>query len=212
MALDCGTGNGQFATQLAKHFDTVLATDISANQLAQAIPNPKIQYLQEDASHVSAKDRSLDLITVAQAVHWFDFDAFYKEVKRVLRPEGVIALIGYGLPQINLPCDTFLQHLYEEILGPYWDPQRVHVEQAYQHIPFPFQEIISPSFEIEATWDFDHWVGFFNSWSATANYIKAHDHNPVTESITEMRKAWGAEPIKTVRFPLFIRIGKNLHP
>lgn len=144
-AWDCATGNGQVAYALAEYFEEVLATDISAKQLAQARQHPRIQYQLEPAEKCSAPDQSFDLIVVAQAIHWFDFEGFYAEVRRVLRPGGVLALVGYGVFSTeNAALNAVIDHFYREITGPYWDPERRHIDEEYRTILFPFEQITMP--------------------------------------------------------------------
>lgn len=123
-AWDCGTGNGQVAIHIAEHFETVYATDSSAQQLSNAEQRENIRYLQARAKATPLAAASIDLVTVVQAIHWFDFEAFYKEVRRVARPEALLAVWGYGLIKISAAIDPLLQQLYSHTLGPYWDAER----------------------------------------------------------------------------------------
>ncbi|MCX2573873.1 class I SAM-dependent methyltransferase [Pedobacter sandarakinus] len=207
-AWDCATGNGQVARALAQHFKRVYATDISEKQLAQALKLPNILYKVESAERANVPDGSFDLITVAQAIHWFNFDAFYSEVQRTLKPEGVIAVIGYGLMQIDKKVDRVVFKLYEEILGKYWDSERRYIEEGYQTIPFPFEEFATPQFNIQTTWNFNQMIGYLNTWSSLQHYKKANDRNPLEYLFTELKAAWGDDAIKDVRFPVLFRVGK----
>jgi ubiquinone/menaquinone biosynthesis C-methylase UbiE len=124
-------------------------------------------------------DRSVNLVTVAQAAHWFDFDRFYPEVKRVLKPGGVVALWAYGLNLVQDPeVNRLIHEFYAETVGPYWPPERRLVEEAYRTIPFPFEEIVAPTFSMEALWSLDDLLGYFSTWSATNRYIKERAHRP----------------------------------
>src|SRR5919109_5021813 len=170
LAWDCGTGNGQAALGLAKYFDRVHATDASAEQISLAYPHEKVDYRVEPAEHVSLNNSSVDLVTVAVAIHWFDFDEFYREVKRVLKPDGIIAAWTYNAVEISPEIDPWIWHYYRDIVGEYW-PERIrYIEQRYETIPFPFEEIIPPSFNMEIHWDLLQLAGFLNSWSATQRY------------------------------------------
>lgn len=140
-AWDCATGNGQVARVLAQHFAGVYATDISEKQLSQALKLPNVVYSVESSEKANVPDVSFDLITVAQAIHWFNFDAFYSEVKRTLKPNGLLAVIGYGVMVIDKKVDQVVHKLYEDILGKYWDSERIYIEEGYKTIPFPFDEI-----------------------------------------------------------------------
>ena len=140
-AWDCGTGNGQVAVKLSEYFNKVYATDISAAQINNAAIKKNILYSVESAEQTSFDDNTFDLVTVAQAIHWFNFERFYKEVKRTLKPSCILAVIGYHMFRINKETDLLIDHFYRDITGPYWDHERKYVDNYYQTIPFPFKEI-----------------------------------------------------------------------
>ena len=209
-AWDCGTGNGQVAVKLADQFRQVYATDVSENQLAQAPKRPNITYRVERAEDASWADQSLDLITVAQAIHWFDIDAFYRVVRRGLKPEGRLAVVGYFLLTVDHSVDAIIRHLYEDILGDaYWDPERKYVEERYQTIPFPFEDIEVPEFTQSLTWSYDDVVGYLNTWSAVKHYADRQGKNPVHLIEHALREAWGASAKRAVHFPILLRVGKK---
>ncbi|UKT63744.1 class I SAM-dependent methyltransferase [Pedobacter mucosus] len=208
VAWDCATGNGQVARILAQHFNAVFATDISENQLSNALQLPNITYKVESAEKTAFENQSFDLITVAQAIHWFDFEAFYTEVKRTLKPNGLLAVMGYGIMFIDKRIDVVVHKLYEDILGKYWDPERKYIEEGYQTIPFPFNEIATPSFQIKTQWTFDQLIGYLNTWSSLQHYKKANDRNPLEYMFTEFKEAWGDDAEKAVNFPILLRVGK----
>ena len=207
-ALDVATGNGQVAAKLAVIFQTVYGTDISENQLSQAPEIENVIYKKMPAEQTEFADRQFDLITVAQAVHWFDFDAFYKEVYRILKPEGVFAVMGYGFFSTNKDSDKILWRLYDGIVGQFWDPERDYLTQEYQTIPFPFEEIVNKKFTQSYTWSFEQLIGYLETWSATTNYKKANDNeNPIDIVREELKILW-EKGDKKVAFPMFLRIGK----
>lgn len=208
IAWDCGTGNGQVAHELAKHFHKVHATDISERQIANATPAENIFYKVEQAERTQFPDKTFDLITVAQAIHWFDFDAFYKEVKRVGKQGSVLAVMGYGLMTIDDATDKVIDYFYKDITNPYWDDERKYIDENYQTIPFPFEEIPSPKPFITAEWNFDQLIGFLNTWSAVQHYIKANNKNPVDLVYGNLKKTWKNDLMKVVRFPVLLRVGK----
>lgn len=210
LAWDCGTGNGQAAIGLANYFEHVFATDASAEQIARAYRHPKVEYHVEPAEHVSLPDSSADLVTVAVAIHWFNFDEFYREVKRVLKPSGVLAAWTYNLTEISPEIDALVQQYYFEILKGYW-PERIHyLEEGYVTLPFPFEEIVPPAFAMQANWDLNQYAGFLNSWSATQRYKEQNGHHPLSLSWDQLRAAWGNENDQhSVRWPLHFRIGRN---
>ena len=211
LAWDCGTGNGQAALGLAKHFDRVYATDASAEQISHAYPHERVSYHAEPAEHVSLDNASVDLVTVAVAIHWFDFDAFYREVQRVLKPNGVIAAWTYNLTEISPEIDTLVRHYYRNIVGEYW-PERIHyLEEKYQTLPFPFEEITPPSFSMERNWNLIQLAGFLDSWSATQRYKAQRGTHPLEHIWDKLVAAWGDEnEQRLIRWPLHFRIGRNI--
>ena len=207
LAWDCATGNGQVAGMLASLFDQVVATDISENQLKSAVQLPNISYKVEQAEKSSLTDQSVDLIVVAQAVHWFNFERFYQEVKRVLKPNGLIAVIGYGLLTTHPALDKVIKHFYSEVLNGYWDPERSYLDEGYRTIPFPFQEEEVPQFSSSYTWTPDDLIGYLNTWSAVKHYEKQQGHNPVQLVEQQIREAFEGETT-TVTFDILTRVGK----
>ena len=208
-AWDCGTGNGQVAGVLSDHFKQVEATDISQKQLDYAIGKSNINYQLAPAGQVNIDPATVDLVTVAQALHWFDFDAFYKEIYRVAKPGSVIAAWCYSLLTVNEKVDQVIQHFYADTLGDqYWDSERRLVDDHYQTIPFPFEEISAPEFSIRVSWTFEHLVGYLNSWSAVQHYIRDNKENPVDLITQELRDGWGETDTLEVVFPLYLRVGK----
>jgi SAM-dependent methyltransferase len=210
LAWDCGTGNGQAALGLANYFDKVHATDASAEQIRLAYPHDKVDYRVEPAEHVSVDTSSADLVTVAVAIHWFNFDEFYSEVKRVLKPAGILAAWTYNLPVISAEVNPLIDHYYHEILNGYW-PERIHyLEEGYKTIPFPFDEIIPPPFVMEINWNLIQFSGFLNSWSATQRYKAQKGQHPLETIWSELTAAWGDEnEARLIRWPLHFRIGRN---
>ncbi|KOS08133.1 SAM-dependent methyltransferase [Flavobacterium akiainvivens] len=207
-ALDVATGNGQVAVALAKYFDKVYAIDISEKQLQQAPQVSNVSYSVQPAELTNFPDRHFDLITVAQAIHWFDFGAFYKEAHRLLKTRGVLAVMGYGNIKTNPHSDAVIQRLYKEIVGPYWDAERRYVDENYETIPFEMMEEEAPGgFENRFTWSFEQLTGYLNTWSAVQHYIKANGTNPVDLIKDELKKSW-AQNDGNVVFPLFLRVGR----
>lgn len=210
LAWDCGTGNGQAAVGLAKYFDRVHATDASAEQIAVARPHHKVEYRVEPAEHVSLPDSSADLVTVAVAIHWFDFDEFFREVRRVLKPDGILAAWTYSLTEISPEIDLLIRQYYYEILKGYW-PERIHyLEEGYKTLPFPFEEIVPPSFVMEIHWNLHQFAGFLNSWSATQRYKAQQGDHPLELLWDKLSAAWGDEnETRLIRWPLYFRIGRD---
>ncbi len=189
-AWDCATGNGQAAINLAVKFQTVYATDISISQLEKSIKKDNIIYQQEQAEQPSFNDNSFDLITVAQSLHWFDHETFFNEVQRVAKPGALFAAWGYSLPRVITAINDIIDDFYSNIVGPYWDEERKHVDNEYASISIPFTVIPSPCFSIGYNWDAEHMIGYLNSWSAVQHYIKGKGVNPVSLIENELRAAW----------------------
>jgi ubiquinone/menaquinone biosynthesis C-methylase UbiE len=206
-AWDCATGNGQVAKILSSYFNEVYATDISQQQLDHAFRANNIQYSISAAEQTSFSDAQFDLITVAQALHWFDRDSFYREVKRVGKPGGLLAVWGYALLYIEPAIDTIIMDFYNNTIGPFWDDARRLVEQEYKTIAFPFKEIPAPPFSIDVHWTLDHLTGYLESWSSTQKFIRQKGINPVDAVAETLRKHWAEGESKKVSFPIFARLG-----
>jgi len=209
VAWDCGTGSGQAAVALAARFAHVHATDASAAQLAHAVPHARVSYAVAPAERSGLPERSVDLVTVAQALHWFDVDAFYAEVRRVLRPSGAIAVWTYGdVHTGDAALDDRLHRFAHGTLGPWWPPERAHVDAGYRTLPFPFHEVEAPSFVLEHRWTLPELAGYLRSWSATLRWQAAHATDPVAPLEAELRPLWGdPDRPRTVIWPLVVRAG-----
>ena len=207
-AWDCGTGNGQVAQELSKDFTFVEATDISQKQLNHAFQAENIRYSTQPAEKTNFADNTFDLITVAQAVHWFDVDKFNMEVKRLGKPNSIIALIGYELNNISPEIDRIIRHFYSNIIGEYWDNERSHIQNRYQQISFPFRELETPEINNIKLWKFEHLMGYLNTWSAVHHFIDKNNYNPITEIEDELRLAWGGTEVRRVIFPIIFRVGR----
>ncbi len=210
LAWDCGAGSGQASVALAEHFARVHATDAGAGQLALAVAHPQVQYVVATAEHSGLADSSADLVTVAQALHWFDLPAFYAEVRRVLKPDGIIAAWTYGVhvtegDEVNAQ----VRHFYNDIVGPYWPPERRHVENGYCELPFPFKRIDAPPFTMQVQWSLPQLLGYLGSWSATARYRQANGSDPLPALEQALLPLWGnpAQP-RTVSWPLSLLVGR----
>ncbi len=206
IAWDAGTGNGQVARDLAIKFTWVKATDISPQQLKNAYPANNISYsLAAEATQFP--DKTFDLITVAQAIHWFNLIPFYAEVRRVAKPHALLAVWGYGLLRIVPKIDSALDHFYKAIVGPYWDKERKLIDEHYRTLPFPFDEIESPGFPFSFRWTLDEFQGYLSTWSSVQKYKTDKGVDPVESFIEEIRPVWKGE-VQTVKFPLFLRMGR----
>ncbi len=210
LAWDCATGNGQMAVNLSPRFTRVLATDISPGQVAHARERGNILYALARAERTPLAADSVDLITVAQAIHWFDLDVFYREVARVLQTGGILSAWGYGQPEISPEVDEISAHYFNDILGPYLPARIKMVTQQYRSLPFPFQEITPPQFTMQTRWTLDHLLGMLASLSPVLSYQKDHGSHPVEQVYEALREAWGppAES-RRVRWGMFFKIGRK---
>ncbi|MCP4441969.1 MAG: class I SAM-dependent methyltransferase [Aureispira sp.] len=205
---DCGTGNGQVAKVLSTYFDHVEATDISEQQLKAAPKLDNVNYGVCRAEKTTFEANTFSLITVAQAIHWFDFKAFYEEVKRVAKPKSILAIWGYGLLKVSPEIDQHIQHFYTQIIGPYWNEERRHIDTAYTSIQFPFEEVNTPSFSIPMLWELSDLEGYLNTWSGVKRYEKANAKNPVSNLIEVLTDLWPKGKKQAVESPIFTKIGR----
>jgi SAM-dependent methyltransferase len=210
LAWDCAAGSGQASVGLASVFDRVIATDASAAQIGAATAHERVSYRVAPAEHSGLAAASVDLVTVAQALHWLPLDAFYEEVRRVLRPAGALAVWSYGRMEIDdAASNELVQDFYSTTVGPYWPPERVHVESGYRALPFPFREVPVPSCSIRVQWRLQQLLGYLSSWSATARYIKAQSRDPVPGLAATLTPHWGGpDAQRTISWPLAIRAGR----
>jgi len=208
-AWDAGTGNGQAAVGLARWFGHVTATDASAAQIEHATPHPRVSYRVSPAEVSGLESASVDLVAVAQAVHWFNLERFWAEARRVLRPRGTIAIWTYLLFEITPEIDEIVRRFYGGIVGPYWPPERRLTEQRYQTIEFPFVEFNAPDFMIEQMMTLDDVAGYIRTWSATQAFMKHHHKDPVDALVTELTRAWVPEQERRARWPVAMRVGRT---
>jgi len=206
---DCATGSGQAALGLAEHFKHVLATDISADQIANAKPHPRIEYRVVSAEQSGIPDHAVNAVTITQALHWLDFPTFYREVRRVAKPNAVFVATVYSDPVLEDPsADRILQHYNKGVVGPYWPPERKFVDDSYASIPFPFAPLQVPALKMEREWSLTELAGYLRSWSATNRYIKQNGVDPVEAFEREMETVWRDPAEKRhLKWPFTIRAG-----
>ena len=209
LAWDCGTGNGQAAKSLSEYFERVIATDASLEQLSQAKRYGRVSYLANLAEQPSLQTTSVDLITVAVAVHWFEFEQFYNEVRRVMRPEVILAVWAYDLPKINAEVDQIINRIYQD-LSPYFPEGFQYIDSQYRTLPFPFEELTPPAISMHTTWTLRQLTGFIDSWSGTQKYLGAEQTHPLERYWHDLRDAWG-DPAQqqSLTWSLNLRVGKQ---
>lgn len=211
LAWDCAAGSGQATLPLARVFRRVLATDVSAAMLANAPRHPRIEYRAAPAESSGLRSASADLVTVAQALHWLECDSFYAEVQRVLVPGGVLAVWSYGVQYLDEgPIDRVLHRFYTEIVGPFWAPERCHVETGYRLLPFPFPELEPPGFAMQERWSLSELLGYIGTWSATQRFRETRGNDPIDQLARELAGPWGDPATRRlVRWPLSLRVGRR---
>lgn len=209
LAWDCACGSGQATVPLADRFLLVAGTDVSLKQLANtpAIDNTVFSAAAAESSPLA--DHSVDLVTVGQALHWFDLEAFFSEVRRVLVPGGVVAAWTYGLPEVNEPgVDAVVRRFIDDTIGPWWPPEIAQVLDGYASIEFPFVEIEPPRFEMVASWPLLRFLAFVGTWSGVGCYRKVLENDPVEELAANLALIWGApKRSRSIRWRLKIRVG-----
>jgi SAM-dependent methyltransferase len=211
MAWDCATGNGQAAIGLCKYFKNVTASDASKGQLEYRFNRNNIRYEMFSAEKAGIQDNSVDLITVAQAAHWFDLYKFYIEVTRTGKSNGVLAIWSYGMHKIDNGIDKVSEKLNVggDILGRYWPRETNYVKEGYKTIPFPFKEIPAPKFEMSVNWDLDDLVCYMQTWSAVKRFSMGEKFNPLSLVMEELESLWGKrDKRKVVKWDINLRVGK----
>ncbi len=209
LAWDVGCGNGQLTSGLARHFDHVHATDASAEQVAAAPEIDGVTFTVEPAERCSLADDSTDLVTVGQALHWFDHPAFFMEANRVLRPGGLFIAVSYALCTITSAVDAVIRTLYRDVLGPYWPPERAMVESGYADIEHPFEPVTLPAMEMRLDWTLADLVNYLQTWSAAQRYEKENGESAVKKIWPNLQAAWGSpDARKKVIWPLNLLAGR----
>jgi len=214
-AWDCGCGSGQASVPLAAHFSRVFATDSDTEQIAAARPHARVSYSVATAESSGLAADSVDLVTVAQALHWFDVEAFYAEARRVARPGAVLAVWTYPRPQfVDVELDARLAEFYRDVVGQYWPPERRHVESNYTTLPpipkeLGFDELPHPPFALELRWNLEQVLGYVSSWSATTRYRKAEGRDPLPLLRAAIAPLWPAAGEQLpVRMPIVLHAGR----
>lgn len=209
LAVDVGCGNGQLTQLLAPYFDQVVGLDPSADQIANTIPNERIDYRCAPAERLPLPDAGASLISAAQAAHWFDLTAFYGEVRRVAVPGAVVALISYGVLNLEPALDARFQTFYRDEVGPYWPAERKLVDSGYATLPFPFEELARPSLDIRVEWHLYEFLGYVSTWSAVRSAKEAGRDDLLTAFANDIGAAWGdPDRRRPVRWPINMRIGR----
>jgi SAM-dependent methyltransferase len=212
LAWDVWTGNGQAAVKLADHFSRVLATDRSARQLQHATPHSRVEYAEAPAESSGLPDASVDLVTIAQALHWFDPDPFHAEVARVLKPEGIIAAWSYGMVMVDDAVNAVVDWFYRERVGRYWPAERSHIETRYAHLPFPYDEVDRGDGRTSAMLSRVQLTGYIGTWSALRHARDAEPTDPLLEFVARLADVWPGDERRAASWPIFARVGRRRTP
>jgi SAM-dependent methyltransferase len=209
LAWDCATGNGQAALELTRYFERVIATDISTEQLRHSVPHPRITYRVANAEQSGLDGQSVDLLTVATALHWFDLDRFYSEACRVVRPGGVLAAWTYHVGYVEPPFHEVMGRFYRDVVSPYFAPGARLVDDRYEGIALPGEAVDVGQYFASAAWNLDQMLTFIEYWSGSQQYMKVRGENPVTLIANELAQVWGGrDRVHTVRWPLYLRLSR----
>jgi SAM-dependent methyltransferase len=207
LAWDCATGSGQSAVGLSRYFEKVIATDASRQQIDHAREAENIEYRLAKAENSRLEISSVDLITVAQALHWFDLDAFFREADRVLKPGGILAVWTYALMKVSPEVDAVIKRFHSQVVGAYWPPERAMVDNRYEGIKFPFKPLQPPELKMSTSWDLEHFRGYLNSWSATQRFHTLNNSDPLDLIRDDLNKAWGKVSYKReITWPLTLKV------
>ena len=208
-AWDCATGNGQAAVDLANHFKKVIATDISAAQIEKAVKKDNIEYLLCPAESTPFIENTFDLVTVAQAYHWLNWEKFREEVFRVCKPGAVIAIwVYYDHTTGDEKVDAVIKDFYKNTIGPYWDYERKYVEEKYASVAFDFALLPTRNFETVLQWQRQDLFGYISSWSAVQKFIKEKGYSPLPAIEKRLKKIWKENEMKHVIFPVYLKLGR----
>jgi SAM-dependent methyltransferase len=208
LAWDCGTGNGQAAIGLTERFAQVVATDPSEGQIAHALRHPRVTYRLASFDSGIASGTA-QLVTAAQALHWFDVDAFVGEARRVLEPGGVLAVWCYSLCKIERMIDELVEYFYRVTVGNFWPPQRKLVDDEYRTVALPIDELAVPRFDMVLDLTLPRFLGYIETWSAVQRCIAARGRDPVDAFARAIGERWGLpSTLRRVTFPLHVRAGE----
>jgi len=209
LAWDCATGNGQAAVELARHFESLVATDVSAEQIRHATPHPRVEYRVAPAEASGLEPGSVDLLTVAAAVHWFELDRFSAEARRVVRRGGVLAAWSYHVGRMDPPFGAILDHFYTDVVQPYFAPGARLVDEGYRNLDLPGEPIEPPQFWMRADWNLDQMLAFVGTWSGTHEYMRQRGESPLPLVAEPLARVWGDRAaVRTLRWPLDMRISR----
>ena len=205
---DAGTGNGQAALALAERFDAVVATDASAEQIANAPSHPAVTFRVGAEAGSGLPDGAADLVTVAQAVHWFDRERFWAEARRVLAPGGLCAVWSYSFCRITPEVDAILDHYHAHVIGDHWPPERALVDSGYADMDFPFARVETPALSMSLEWDLNALCDYLATWSGYRRCLQATGLDPLPALRAQLEPVWGSGA-RAVTWPLPLHAGRR---
>lgn len=211
LAWDAGTGNGQVAHGLVTRFARVVATDASAEQVANAPPHPRITY-EVTRYDTSILGGTAQLVTVGQALHWFDMPSFVREVRRVLQPGGVLAAFAYAHSRVSPDVDELVRYHHDVTLGPCWPREHHLIHEGYGSLALPIDELVPPPLELRESWSLEQYIGFLRTWSATQRFLRTRGPDPIASFEVALAERWGEVPRRDVYWPMVIRAGEVRGP
>lgn len=208
-AWDVGCGNGQLSVGLAARFARVIATDPSAAQIAAATAAPSVEYRVAPAEASGLPDHSIALVVAAQAAHWFAWPAFTAEVARVAVPGALVALVSYGILVVDDPAaNEIIGRYYRDEAGPYWPPERAHVENGYRDLHLPWPAVEAPPLAMTASWTRDELVGYLTTWSATVKLVAARGPGALEAVEASLAARWPDGERREIRWPLTVKLAR----
>lgn len=207
-ALDCATGSGQAAVDLARYFDQVAAFDSSPAQIAAALPHPRVEYRLGTAEALPFQDLKFDLVTAAQSAHWFDLAKFYAGVRTVMVQGGVIAIWGYSYCRIDAEIDRVVAEQLLPLIEPYWAQGNRIILERYRTIEFPFAEVAWPGFTATHVWTREMFLNYMRTWSSYRRYVAGEGIDPMPALDRALTGLWPDAETKPVMFDLVGRVGR----
>ncbi len=204
LAWDVATGNGQAALALAAYFEKVIANDSSANQLAQARPHPRVEYRHRPGEDAGLADASVDLITVASAIHWLKKDLFFPAAVRALRKGGVFATFNLSVVPEDAEIARLNEAFRKERLAAYQEPG----SRDFDAIAFPFAKVEAPAFQTRVEWTLDWFCQHLGTMSSTKRAKEESGADPVGDLGRLLAPLWGDGP-QGILLKLRLWVGVN---
>ncbi|MEL0637130.1 methyltransferase domain-containing protein [Marinomonas sp. TI.3.20] len=206
---DAACGTGQASIDLAAYFDKVEASDISESQIAEATPHRKVHYQVFPSEKTNYPDHYFDAVCIGHALHWFDLDLFWQEVKRVLKPGGLLVCWGYNWLTVGEQEDLVISEHVLSHLSSYWPVQSRLLWNQYRDIQFPFEPIDVPKFDLYCNWSVSQTMDFIRSWTAAQLLIQDEGDDFLVQANTVLRSVW-SDPLhkKQIHLPFFVRAGR----